>query len=297
MDNLCHSLVGAALAETGLKHRSPRAYATLVIGANFPDLDVVALFTDHGLGFRRGMTHGVPALVLLPFILTGLVLAWDRWRPGRDGPARAGRILGLAVLAIATHPSLDWLNVYGMRWLMPFSGQWFYGDSLFIIDPWLLLVLGGGVLAARLAARPGAARFSLALSGLYIVGMLGLTTVGRQVAARELGLDAPGPRQLMVAPLFLNPWRREVMVDAGDRYRFGEIEWLPAPRLRMTARQQPKTDQGIGEQDLVLDAQALEFLDWARFPYVSVEGPAILLEDARYSRGGRSWAAITVRRR
>ena len=31
-------------------------------------------------------------------------------------------------------PLLDWLNTYGVRFLMPFDGTWFYGDALFIID-------------------------------------------------------------------------------------------------------------------------------------------------------------------
>ena len=36
-------MVGAALAEAGLKRRTPLASATLMIGANFPDIDVVAV--------------------------------------------------------------------------------------------------------------------------------------------------------------------------------------------------------------------------------------------------------------
>lgn len=297
MDNLCHSLVGAALAETGLKHRSPRAYVTLVVGANFPDLDVLAVFTDHGLGFRRGITHGVPALVLLPLVLTGLVLAWDRWRPGRDGPVDAGRLLGLAALAVLTHPVLDWLNVYGMRWLMPLDGRWFYGDTLFIVDPWLWLVLAAGVLAARLTGRTGMSRAALLVSLVYIGAMWGLSRAGRRIVASELGLDTPGPRVVMVDPVFLTPWRRGVVVDAGDRYQFGEIEWLPVPALRMAGREQPKTEAGLELDDLVLDQAALEFLDWARFPYLILEGDRVRLEDARYSKGGRSWAGVTVSRR
>src|SRR6185295_12562249 len=79
MDNLCHSLVGAALAEAGLKKRTALATATLVIGANLPDVDVFAHFvgSDFALGFRRGWTHGILALVLWPFILTGIMLGWD----------------------------------------------------------------------------------------------------------------------------------------------------------------------------------------------------------------------------
>jgi inner membrane protein len=63
MDNLCHSLVGAALAECGLRRRTRYATFALVIGANLPDIDVLALFGDNGLGFRRGITHGIPALL------------------------------------------------------------------------------------------------------------------------------------------------------------------------------------------------------------------------------------------
>jgi inner membrane protein len=58
---------------------------------------------------------------------------------------------------VLTHPALDWLNNYGMRWLMPFDGRWFYGDALFIVDPWVWLVLGGVVFL-------GASRSATALS-------------------------------------------------------------------------------------------------------------------------------------
>src|SRR5918999_1704760 len=156
MDNVCHTLVGAALAEAGLKRRTALGAATLMIGANFPDIDVVAVPFGHGVDFRRGWTHGVLALAVLPFVLTGIMLAWDRWVAARSA-ARAGAarpradsraLLLLSAISILTHPTLDWMNEYGMRWLMPFSGRWFYGDALFIIDPWLWAALGLGVALA-----------------------------------------------------------------------------------------------------------------------------------------------------
>ena len=36
---------------------------------------------------------------------------------------------------------------------MPFSSRWFYGDTLFIIDVWLWLILGLGIYAARRRAE------------------------------------------------------------------------------------------------------------------------------------------------
>src|SRR5687767_10898512 len=66
MDNVCHTLVGAALAEAGLKRKTALGTATLMIAANFPDIDVIAVPLGHSLGFRRGITHGLPALALMP---------------------------------------------------------------------------------------------------------------------------------------------------------------------------------------------------------------------------------------
>ena len=146
MDPIAHTFTGAALAAAGLRRATPLATAALVIGANAPDIDVLAGFAGSyaALAMRRGWTHGVLALVVLPFVVTGLLLLWDRLRPGRADrvPARGRALLGLAALAVVTHPVLDWLNNYGMRWLMPFDGRWSYGDALFIVDPWVWLVLG-----------------------------------------------------------------------------------------------------------------------------------------------------------
>ena len=43
MDNLCHTLTGAAFAEAGLKTHTRFGTAAHVIAANLPDADVVAL--------------------------------------------------------------------------------------------------------------------------------------------------------------------------------------------------------------------------------------------------------------
>lgn len=155
MDPVAHTLVGAALAETGLKRWSRYATATLIVGANLPDVDVVANFwgRDAALYFRRGWTHGVLALVVLPLLLVGAVWLWHQWRGRRSAgdtpPFRLGALVALSFLAVWTHPLLDWLNTYGIRLLMPFDGRWFYGDTLFIIDPWLWLLAAAGVVLAR----------------------------------------------------------------------------------------------------------------------------------------------------
>ena len=151
MDPLTHSLVGAGLSRAGLHRTTPLATATLVIAANAPDIDVLVLVNGSyaGLAFRRGITHGPLALLVLPLFVTALVIGYDRTRARRthDGgeAARAGPVLALAALGVLTHAPLDWMNTYGIRLLSPLDPRWFYGDALFIIDPWIWLMLAAVV--------------------------------------------------------------------------------------------------------------------------------------------------------
>lgn len=174
MDPLAHTLFGATLAEAGLKRRTRYATATLLIAANLPDVDAVAGLWggDVELYFRRGWTHGVLALLVWPLLLMAGMWVWHRWRegfaPGRGAahtqsidsgapdappPFRPRAILALAFLGVWSHPFLDWLNTYGVRWLMPFDGRWFYGDTLFIVEPWFWLLMAAGVVMARSSTR------------------------------------------------------------------------------------------------------------------------------------------------
>jgi inner membrane protein len=177
MDPIAHTLVGAALAQTGLGRKTAYGTAALVIGANLPDIDGVSMFTgfDPSLLFRRGWTHGILALVLLPLVLTGLLVLWNRLKASSpDGPRlRTGVLLGLSYFAIATHPTLDWLNNYGMRWLMPFEDRWYYGDTLFITDPWIWLMLGGAVFLFRSRSVASLAAWAT-LAGLWLLLLFGL---------------------------------------------------------------------------------------------------------------------------
>ena len=188
MDPLAHTLVGASLAETRLGRlgRTTLAGPALILGANAPDLDAITMFLgrDLSLGFRRGWTHGVLAMLVLPLALTLLLLLLDRtvaaWR-GREPRARAGPLLALSTIAVLSHPALDWLNTYGVRFLMPFDGTWYYGDALFIIDPWVWLLAATPVVLANSTTRASAAAWivlAVAATSL-ITGFAGAPAVAR----------------------------------------------------------------------------------------------------------------------
>ena len=174
MDPLAHTLFGATMAEAGLKRKTALATATLIIGANIPDIDALAMLvsSDHALWFRRGWTHGILALFIWPFLLSGLMLGVNHLiqkrmqhrNRTRQGPTmRPLMLLGIAFLGVWSHPLLDLLNTYGVRLLMPFSDTWFYGDTLFIVDPWFWLLAGAGVVLARSESWVG-------ISGWIVLG-------------------------------------------------------------------------------------------------------------------------------
>lgn len=93
MDNLTHSLAGAMLGQMGLKRKTGLAMPTLVIAANLPDIDAVAVLLGghHHLALRRGITHGPIAMLVLPIILWALMLWFDRWQD-RRGKRPANRL-------------------------------------------------------------------------------------------------------------------------------------------------------------------------------------------------------------
>ncbi|NIM51238.1 MAG: hypothetical protein GTN62_14960 [Gemmatimonadales bacterium] len=313
MDPICHTLVGATLAETGLKRRTALGAATLIIGANLPDLDILT-YVDSGvtaLWFRRGVTHGLPAVVLLPLLLTGGMLAWDRLvrRRGRPPPVHVAplQILLLAFIAVVTHPVLDFMNTYGMRWLMPFSDAWYYGDTLFIVDPWIWAVLVAGIYLARKRPSAPVRRFlrspaaaSLGALALYIAAMATSNVVARSLVTRSLleaGYDSPA--RLMVAPRPVTPFRRWVVIQDGELYRFGTFHWFRRPQFDLEGYTYERHPSTPAAAVATRGPRVRKFLSWARFPYSIVEERTdrylIHVGDARYTVDPEaSWAAITV---
>ena len=160
MDNLTHSLVGLAAARAGLERVSPYATPLCLVAANLPDADVVTLAFGPWtyLHQHRGLSHsvvGVLALgVALPLVFWAGERLWSRLRR-RPPRARLGGLVVASLVVSATHPLLDWTNSYGLRPLLPWDSRWFYGDLVFILDPWLWLSLGGAcfLLTARTRRR------------------------------------------------------------------------------------------------------------------------------------------------
>src|SRR4051794_18865505 len=231
MDNLCHTLAGAALSEAGLNRRTRLAATTLMIASNLPDIDVLVFATSTPpVMFRRGWTHGILAQLTLPLALAAIVWLVARRRPARDGESRlsARWLVALSYIGVLLHVGMDLLNNYGVRLLMPFDARWFYGDTIFIVDPWMWLMLGAGVWLARRQRQARPARAAVLATALYVALMLLSARNARTiVAAAWTAANGSAPRTLMVGPIAVTPLRRSVIIDAGDRYATGVFTWFP----------------------------------------------------------------------
>lgn len=310
MDPICHTLAGAAIGETGLKHRTTLGMTTLLVAANLPDIDGVVFLTDLlVMYYRRGWTHGIVAMVVLPVLLTGAVLSWDRlvWRRRAHAPppADAKQLLLLACIGTWSHSCLDFLNSYGVRLLKPFSDRWFYGDALFIIDPLMYVFLGAAVVAAHVGAREGrprawAARLGLACAAVYVLAMLASNLWAREVVATGLARAGHADARFMVTPVFANPFFREVIIDAGDRYERGFVWFEPTPHFRPAGFGVSKGLNDPATTRAILTPLAQQYLMWSRFPFFVVDRTGgrtrVFLNDYRYAdpTAREGWAGVTI---
>lgn len=314
MDNLAHGLFGAALGEAGLKEKTGLGLATLIIAANLPDVDALGLLVGENLAWRRGWTHGPVAMLVLPPLLVGAMVAFDRWqtrrgtRPHARLPLHVGWLFALAYIGWLSHPLLDFFNTYGIRLLMPLSERWFYGDTLFIIDVWLWSALAIGVWLTRRRRRQTAAhprrpaRVALGAVAAYAVAMGASSVAAERMTARAAEARGLGPIVTVVAsPVPINPFRREMVFSNGTAYGFGELRWTPAPRLRLDERLLPMNMDDPAIAAARREKQVGDFLYWSRLPFATVDrrpdATIVTISDARYAVGvaaGRFHAVATL---
>ncbi|WP_225206347.1 metal-dependent hydrolase [Novosphingobium huizhouense] len=290
MDNLTHSLVGWALAETGLKRRTRKGLAALVLAANMPDIDVFFGWAPWPpLAMHRGFTHGlVGGVLLLPPVLAGLLWLLDRWQAarGRVGPdaprLRYGWLVLLSYLGAITHPLLDLQNVYAVQLMSPLSARWFHSDGLFIVSPWLLGMLGLGIWRSRARGRALPAAAALLASAAFIVGNVGISALAwRAVPGR--------PDRVFASPAPLAFWRREVVWRQQGVIARGDYDPLRSPTALSISGELAADNMALPvvREAVAASAELRDFLAWSQMPMAAVEQHGcvarVTVADARFA--------------
>jgi inner membrane protein len=251
MEPVTHFLSGAILSRAGFNRKT--AYATLAItlAAETPDLDVLWYLRGPVAGFQhhRGITH---TFLGAPFEAMVVVAAvWGIHKLRRKNPVIPPDWLRLwlfSMVGIFLHILLDFTNNYGVRPFLPFSPRWFAWSTVYIVDPFLLLVLALGLLVPAilgLADREmskfrepfrgrGLAITVLILMGLYYglrsaehahaISVARTNRVG--VASDDNATDQP---QLRVAaePYPFSPFHWHAIVETPAYFQTADIQTLP----------------------------------------------------------------------
>lgn len=298
MDNITHSLVGAVLGQTGLKRKTRKGMAALVLGANGPDIDVFFGWVPWTpLATHRGFTHGViGALIVMPLVVAGFLWLLDRWQ-ARRGDTFEGKpaldwwwLLGLAWIGGVTHPLLDWQTTYAVQLLSPFSNSWFHADTLFIIDLVVLIFLGGGFVWSRRLERRGGpwqrpAKMALSAVFAYIGLNYPITLSAEAWVAKEAGVR---PDRVVSSPPPVFFWRRTVAWLWRDEYRWADTDLFKGV-VGHDGPQRRGLDDPLAQRAIVMSPEVQRFLRWSIMPFAKIRdygcNARVVFNDARYSEG------------
>ena len=295
MDNLTHSLVGWALAETGLKRRSRKGLAACVLAANMPDIDVFFGWSPwEPLATHRGFTHGlVGGVLLMPPLLAGLLWLLDRWQLRRGPqfgsglPMHFGWLVALSYLGAITHPLLDLQNTYAVQLLSLATTRWLHTDALFIVSPWLLAMLGSGIWLARKRSSGRPARAALAGTVAFVLLNLGISTLAWR--APTVGPPFVEPDRVFASPSPILFWRREVIWRKDGIIGFGRYD--PLRNLRQLTTNERSMQDNMDDPAALRAARATppirKFLSWSQLPVATIHKQGciatVTFGDARFS--------------
>ena len=324
MEPVTHALTSLALARAGQK-RLPRFGTAMLVAAGVaPDLDYASYFGGAGsfLRFDRTLLHSLPSCVLLTCAIAGafcwfdyrhLTKSRDRNKSDAESRLTFGTALAVCVVGVAGHLLLDVPSGVGVRLLWPFRARWFALDLLTELDPWILILLGLGLLLPALfrlvGEEIGEKKKSKSVGrGAIVTLVLLLAYVGARGYLHSRAVDlvessdyhgraplAAGAYPTSASPL---EWRGVASTD--NTIEEMEVSLEPGTEFdpgRSVTHYKPEDSPELeaGQNS----AAARRFLGYARFPLASVmrseEGDRFELRDMRFAESDSSPANIVLR--
>ncbi len=295
MENVTHSFTGLFLSHAGLNRFTPNATLLLVLAANAPDIDILALAAGQAnyFQFHRHLTHSLVSAPVLAMVLVAAFRLLGR-KPFPLLPA-----LLVALAGVLSHLVLDLTNNYGIRLLLPFSGDWLAWDLTAIYDFWIwsffAVCLAAPILSKLVGGEIGAPRRSLYPSRFMPCAALAFLLLydgGRALLhARALAVlnafeygGAPA-RRVAAFPNPSNPFRWQGVAESSAAYRIYDVD-LFGPF-------NPVRGETVFKAETTPDVQAANrtepfriLLDFSRFPVwrqIPLEtGSHVILSDIRF---------------
>jgi inner membrane protein len=288
------------MSRAAFTRKTALATVTMVLAAEAPDIDMLAYFDGSDVGFvhHRGFTHtvfGIPVVsaLVLALVYGGYWMYRKRWPVEQNRPAsdrapllpRWGLLYGLACLAGYSHLLLDFTNNYGIRPLWPFWNHWVAWDTVFILEPLILLFLIGGLLLPSLfglvnqeigAKSRGPKGRGGAITALVLVALLwGVRDYEhrRAISAMDaVTYHDHDPLRVGAFPYYTNPFKWHGVAETEKTYESVRVDSL-TPEVDPQGRE--RTYYKAQDSDVIRAAKASylgrAYVDWARFLQIEVE--------------------------
>ena len=286
------------MSRAGLNRLTPNATAILLLSANSPDIDIVALAGGwvNYLHWHRSWSHAFllsPVLALASVAVIRLI-----WRKPMRWPAATF----VAWLGVLSHLLLDWTNQYGIRFLLPFSPRWYQLDNTTLFDIWIYTVfavcLFAPLLARLVGSEIGARRSRTAGQGWAIAALLFLCLhfAGRGVLHGRLidvlnarTYDDSEPLRVAAFPQSSSPFVLRGVVETSASWRVYTINLLGAdfdPTVGRTLYK-PESNAAMEAAAKTLAFQVFQqfaqYPLWQTVPSAEVEnGTQVDLVDVRF---------------
>ena len=231
MDSVSQLALGASIGIALMGRRTAVWKAALWggVAGTLPDLDVLL---DHGDAVLNMVLHRGHSHSLLWTSLGGALLGLLAAKLHQEWPLRWRWSLAMFA-AMATHPLLDGLTIYGTQLLQPFTDEAYGVGSMFIIDPLYTLPLIAGItIALRRPAHAGLRWNSslLTLSTAYLGWSLLAQAWATEHVQRSLATQGLQPESLLVTPAPLNTLLWRAVAVQGDHYYEGHYALLDCNR-------------------------------------------------------------------
>jgi inner membrane protein len=228
--------MGACLGEAiGGKKLGKKAMLFGIFANNLPDIDIFANFwvsTAHGLLTHRGITHSI----LFECVFT-LVFALAAKKIFRKYDMSLKRWILMFGSGLFLHVMMDSLTTYGTGLFEPFSHARVSLNTLFILDPFLMLPILTCAIVLWIKKRISPNRKLIAMTGLSVSACYLLFTIIIKLHVNshiknELKEQQIAYKDFMAAPTPLNNLLWYTMVKSNDHYHSGYYSIFDKGRMR-----------------------------------------------------------------
>ena len=258
MDNVTHAFAGLLMADattawierrTGVvaDKRLRRAAVGLgVVAAELPDADLLYSGPVVGLGklgyllHHRGHTHTIVFAIAAALAMWFVVLHLRTRASGVLDARERTPLLVLAVAGTLSHLLLDFTNSYGVHPFWPFDNRWVYGDSVFIVEPWIWVV---AIPALLFGPR---ARWSRVLLSFLLVAILAAAwTLGELTRSLALVITVGAAVSVLGQRVLAN--QRRVAVGIGAWVMVEGVFALSSWQAKRVVRTSMPTGESLAE--------------------------------------------------